>query len=254
MQQFRIFTFLGLSACFALGLWSCEDQPSEQLATTQTTSVASAPATVQLTLRPEVLAYAEGISAEFDQIPEERKRALKKIALYVKSQHSANQEARLTFICTHNSRRSHISQIWASTAAAYYGINGVETYSGGTETTAFNPRAVNAMKKAGFAIETMQEGDNPIYAVSYAQGAAPLQAYSKKYDADGNPTENFCAVMTCSEADKNCPVVAGASLRVAIPYEDPKAFDGTDQEAAKYTERSEQIAREMLYLFSQVKG
>ncbi|MCK4776283.1 MAG: protein-tyrosine-phosphatase, partial [Candidatus Krumholzibacteria bacterium] len=65
-------------------------------------------------------------------------------------------------------------------------------------------------------------------------------------------TEDFCAVMTCSQADKNCPVVVGASMRVAIPYDDPKAFDGTDQEAANYDERCRQISREMLYLFSAV--
>jgi hypothetical protein len=60
--------------------------------------------------------------------------------------------------------------------------------------------------------------------------------------------------MTCSEADKNCPVVRGAAVRVALPYEDPKVADGTPAEAARYDERSRQIATEMFYLFSEVRG
>ena len=37
------------------------------------------------------------------------------------------------------------------------------------------------------------------------------------------------------------------------PYDDPKAFDDTPAEAEKYDERSQQIAREMLYIFSKAK-
>jgi protein-tyrosine phosphatase/arsenate reductase len=132
----------------------------------------------------------------------------------------------------------------------------VKTLSGGTEATAFNPRAVKALQDAGVDISMADagSGENPVYMVSYAGGQEPLRAFSKKYDTGGNPTSNFCAVMTCSQADKNCPTVAGASLRVAIPYEDPKSYDGTPQEAEMYALRSRQIAREMFYLFSQVKG
>jgi arsenate reductase len=60
--------------------------------------------------------------------------------------------------------------------------------------------------------------------------------------------------MTCSEADRNCPNVVGATLRLPLPYEDPKAADDTPEEAARYDERSLQIATELLYVFSQVRG
>lgn len=245
--------YLLLPLIFSPLLWACGSSTAEAPAQSASPSVAES-SSARATLQPEVMAYAEKAIAEFEQIPEARQQALKKIALYVRSQQAAGQAARLTFICTHNSRRSHISQIWSAAAAAYYGIAGVETYSGGTEVTAFNPRAVKAMQEAGFAIEVAEPGDNPVYAVAYADRAASLKAYSKKYDAEGNPTENFCAVMTCSDADKNCPTIPGASLRVAIPYEDPKNFDGTEQEAAQYAARTSQIAREMFYLFSQVQG
>jgi len=154
------------------------------------------------------------------------------------------------FICTHNSRRSHLSQIWASTAAAYYGVPGVETYSGGTEATAFNPRAVAALKRAGFEISHSATQDNPHYTVRFHDNAPAMECFSKVYKQPPNPTADFCAIMTCAQADKNCPVVRGATLRIGVPYEDPKAFDGTPEEAAKYDERCQQIAREILYVFA----
>lgn len=199
-----------------------------------------------------IRAYAEKLTQEFDQIPEERKRTLNKLTLYVKSKVNAGEKAKLTFICTHNSRRSHMSQIWAQTAAYFYDIEGVETYSGGTEATAFNERVVKALKEAGFVIITKEGGKNPVYEVKFADDAPALLAYSKLYDGEGNPQEDFAAIMTCSQADENCPFIPGASLRIPIPYEDPKDFDGTRQEDEQYAERCHQIAREMFYLFSQV--
>lgn len=190
---------------------------------------------------------------DFDQIPEERKKALKKLALFVESKVKAGEKAELIFICTHNSRRSHIAQIWAQTAAAYYDISNVIAYSGGTEATAFNPRAVKAMEEAGFKINKTSEGTNPVYEVRFADNTTAIKAFSKKYDGEGNPKKDFGAVMTCSHADQNCPIVSGATIRIATPYDDPKEFDGTAQEAAKYTERVHQIGREMLYAFSLIK-
>lgn len=201
---------------------------------------------------PRVSGYIETSLAEFDRIPEDRRKALRKIAGYVRAQVESGQDARLNFICTHNSRRSHMSQLWARTAAEYFGIDGVSTYSGGTEATAFNPRAVAAMQRAGFSGEKAGLGDNPLYHVRNGPAQLPMTAFSKVYFHPSNPQEEFCAVMTCSQADESCPVVRGADYRVAIPYDDPKAFDGTDLESARYDERCRQISREMLYLFSQV--
>jgi protein-tyrosine-phosphatase len=200
----------------------------------------------------ELEAYVEKRVAEFDQIPDERKKALEQLATFVQKQQKASQETKLVFICTHNSRRSHMSQIWAQTAAWFYGIPQVQTYSGGTEATAFNPRAVEALERAGFRIEKETDGRNPIYNVKFYDEARPMKAFSKVYSEATNPTTDFCAVMTCSQADKSCPSVEGASKRLAIPYDDPKAFDDTPQETRKYDERCQQIAREMLYLFSYV--
>jgi len=195
----------------------------------------------------------EKLTKEFDEIPMERKEMLKELAQFVQNKIEANQKIYLNFICTHNSRRSHLSQIWAQAAAHYYGIENVFCYSGGTEATAFNPRAVKAMQNAGFSITKSKEGENPVYEVKYAEGAAPVIAFSKKYDDPFNHNKDFAAIMTCSHADENCPLVLGASGRIALTYDDPKEFDGTPQEAAKYDERVHQIGREIFYSFSQVK-
>jgi len=195
----------------------------------------------------------EAYIKEFNQIPEERKKALKKLALFIESKIRAGEKAELIFICTHNSRRSHISQIWAQTAASYYNVPNVIAYSGGTEATAFNPRAVKAMEEVGFKIKKTIEGTNPVYEVRYADDGESIKAFSKKYEHEENPHKGFGAVMTCSQADQNCPVVIGASVRIATPYDDPKEFDGTPQESAKYAERVHQIGREILYAFSLIK-
>jgi arsenate reductase len=189
---------------------------------------------------------------EFDQIPEERKKALNQLSLFMESKVRAGEKIELIFICTHNSRRSHISQIWAQTAAAYYGVPNVVAYSGGTEATVFNPRAVKAMEDAGFKIRRTSEGTNPVYEVRYTDDADVIEAFSKRYDDDVNPKKGFGAIMTCSQADQNCPVVMGAAVRISTPYDDPKDFDGTSREAAMYAERVHQIGCEILYAFSVV--
>lgn len=202
-------------------------------------------------LRPELTAFLEKQQPNIVDLPEDRRKALDKLAGFVKKQRAAGADANLTFICTHNSRRSQMGQLLAAASASLYGVEGVETWSGGTEATAFNPRAVAAMERAGFGVEN-PGGDNPHYEVQWLPEQAAEECFSKKYDDPFNPKESFAAVMVCSDADAACPFVPGADLRVSLPYEDPKVADDTDGEAAKYDERAAQIATEMLYLFAKV--
>lgn len=205
-----------------------------------------------LTFYPELKKYLEQRVGEFDQIPAERKAVLQRLGEFVRKTQKAGEPVRLTFICTHNSRRSHMSQLAAAVAARHYGIEGVETFSGGTEATAFNPRAVAAVRRAGFQIDEVEESKNPRFPVRYDAKDDALICFSKVYTDPPNPQSKYGAVMTCSQADKSCPVVSGSSLRLPIPYEDPKASDGTPDEAKTYDARLEQITREMLYAFSTV--
>lgn len=193
------------------------------------------------------------LKMRFDDISLERREVLDTAVNYISNKISGNQKVQLIFICTHNSRRSHMAQIWAQTAAEYFQIPSVVCYSGGTEATAFNPRAVKTINDAGFKVEQLDESENPVYLVHYAESKQPLKCFSKVYSDEFNPNKNFAAVMTCSHADENCPVVFGAEARFPIRYDDPKEFDGTDLEEAKYNERFEQIGVEMLYTFGKIK-
>ncbi len=211
------------------------------------------PASAPRTFYPELQQYLNAIALTFDTIPNERKAELSKVAEYVRGRLADSQPAKLTFICTHNSRRSHLSQIWAHVAAEFYGLISIETFSGGTEATALNPRAVAAMRRSGLKITADDAGaTNPRYSVYTSETASPQICFSKVFDSPPNPNTKYCAVMTCSQADDACPVVMGCDLRMPIRYEDPKVADDTDYEAERYDERSKQICCEMLYMMSLV--
>lgn len=185
-------------------------------------------------------------------LDEKRATVLQPLIDYILEKIRHRQDIKLNFICTHNSRRSQLAQVWANTAAHYFGIK-VDCYSGGTEATAFNPRAVAALERSGFKV-TKKGKDNPKYFIFHGEDADPIVAFSKKYDAAVNPNAGFAAIMTCADADANCPVVIGAEKRIPIRYEDPKAFDGTPLESEKYDERCAQIGEEMFYVFLTVKS
>ncbi|MBE0424644.1 MAG: protein-tyrosine-phosphatase [Lutibacter sp.] len=192
-------------------------------------------------------------SLNLDAISVERKQTLQPLIDYIQTKLTENKNANLNFICTHNSRRSHLSQVWAQAAAHFYQIKNIYCYSGGTEATALFPMAANTLKRAGFEIKVLSEGKNPIYAIKCAENEHPVIGFSKTYDDAFNPQSEFVAIMTCSDADANCPFIPGTEKRIPVKYDDPKAFDNTPQQAEKYEERSNQIAAEMLYVFSKIK-
>lgn len=204
-------------------------------------------------LLEELRPYVNEVANELEAVPAERKVVLNKIAADINARLEAGKAAKLTFICTHNSRRSHMSQIWAQTAAYYYGLNKVSAYSGGTEVTACNCRTITAMRRVGFDIKDATAGDNPLYLIRYAEDRPVIRAYSKLYNTDDNPKRDFIALMTCSSADKSCPIVKGAIARHAIHYVDPRLCDDTPTETTAYNERCREIAREMFYIMSEVR-
>lgn len=211
-------------------------------------------------LNKKITSYIEETEKQFESISQERKEKLNELADYLAEDLQNKKEVKVLAICTHNSRRSHMTQLWIETAATYYGINtkaasyGVNrlsAYSGGTEATAFNQNAIDALKKVGFSFTIESGGTNTKYIVS--NGINKFYSFSKKYSHKENPKEGFVAVMVCSDADKSCPVVDGADARFAIPYDDPRYFDDTPSKEAKYAETVQQIATEMLYVMEIVK-
>jgi arsenate reductase len=186
-----------------------------------------------------------------ETISKERKTVLQPLVDFLNEKAKNEEEIRINFICTHNSRRSHLSQVWAQTMASYFDIDNVFCYSGGTEATALFPMVAQTLINSGFEINTLSKGENPVYSIKYAENQHPIIGYSKKFDDGFNPKSEFAAIMTCSQADEGCPFIAGAEKRIPITFEDPKAFDNTPKQAQKYKERSLQIATELFYVFSQ---
>ena len=199
-----------------------------------------------MNLLPALGTYIESLFGEFNLIPEKRKVQLARLADYIGKKVESSNPVNLIFICTHNSRRSQISQIWLATATGYYGLVGVNTFSGGTEATAFNPSAVAALKRTGFQILN-PGGENPHYQVTFSAQTTSIECFSKTFDDPVNPKRDFGAIMTCSHVDENCPFIPGAEFRLPLTYDDPKEADGTPEESVRYDERVRQIGREIFY-------
>ena len=181
-------------------------------------------------------------------IVDHRKDLLKPLRDYIVLKSKQKVEANLNFICTHNSRRSQFTQVWAKIISDYYGFN-INSFSGGTEVTNCNTRTISSFERMGFKVKN-PAGENPHYELTYHEKRKPIIVYSKTFDDISNPKNNFAAVMTCTNADENCPIIPGAEKRISLPFEDPKIFDNSAQESEKYDERSIQIATEMKYVFN----
>ena len=184
-------------------------------------------------------------------ISNDRKADFSPLINFILKKRKENLPIQLNFICTHNSRRSQLSQLWAKVMAAHHNIE-VATYSGGVEITACNEGVINALTAQGFHIHKSSTGGNPIYLIGWGE-ASFGEYFSKLFDHVTNPKENFAAIMTCAHADENCPYISGAEQRIILRYEDPKRFDGTENEASAYLDKSMEIAAEMYHIFSVVK-
>lgn len=246
------------SASLASAALACHSAPAAApVAPTAPASVAPAAAVIAPD-GPKSLALLPSLEASFvsweqagptgDSAHKER---LAQLAEAIAKRLAEAKPADVVFVCTHNSRRSHMAQLLAQAAAQRAGLASVRTFSGGTEATAFNDRAVAALERVGFAI-ARGEGKNPHHLVRFSSEVEPAEAYSKRFTDAPNPSAGFVVVMTCSQADVACPVVHGAVARVAVPYEDPKVADGTPEEAARYDERVAQIGRDLAWVMKTV--
>lgn len=191
---------------------------------------------------------------DFRTVDLERKTILQPLIDYIQQKANSGADINLNFICTHNSRRSHLAQVWAQVASAYFNIPNVHCYSGGTEETSLFPKVAETLTNQGFTIFKIAETNNPVYAIKYGDNALPIIGFSKQYDSPFNPASAFVAIMTCSQADGGCPFIAGAEKRIPITFEDPKISDGSPEQAQVYAESSLQIATEMFYVFSMIKS
>ena len=205
-------------------------------------------------LKNEIFSLCKQLENEFDQISSQRKNELKILSEAILDAKTKFGKASIIVICTHNSRRSHLGQIWLQVASKYYGVEGVEVYSGGTEATAFNHRMINALKDTGFEISKETETENPLYLIQFLEEDVHKTLYfSKKFEQKVNPQKDFIAIMVCDSADANCPFVPGSFKRISLPYKDPKDFDNTTNEAKAYSDKVREMGREMLFVLKFLK-
>ena len=211
-------------------------------------------------LKPKARNHADFLTTTFDMIDEPHREAGQKLAEWIANNYQQGKPLEVTVVCTGNSRRSIIGSSMGNLAAAYYGMPEIRFHSGGTAPTAFNKRTIGALQSIGFEIEPTgkeaQRGEpqtaNPIYHVTWGEGLE-TQEFSKHYAEKSNPQSGFAALMVCSEADTGCPFVKGATLRVSMPYLDPKIYDDSAFETAKYAERRDDIGRLMLSVMAQAR-
>ncbi len=203
-------------------------------------------------LFPVIQNKCEQLISEFELISNERRELLTQIASAISSELKAEKKANLVYVCTHNSRRSHLGQIWGAVATTYYRVKSISTFSAGTEATALHPNTMEALEAQGFQVKAITQPPNAKFEIYYGETDFSI-CFSKTIDDSSVPKKDLIALMTCSDAAENCPFVQGASYRFNTNYEDPKVFDGSDLQLKKYVERSEQIGRETLYLFSKIK-
>jgi arsenate reductase len=209
---------------------------------------------MNIELLPEINQYLTDKKSDFGNISQERIQVLQDLALFIGSRIKSGQSARLLFICTQNARRSILTQVLAKAAALYYDLPMVETFSGGTQTTSIYPAVLKVLRETGLRINLKESGNNPVYTIKISKSIQSMGVFSKKYDHKENPKKDFVAVMICAEADKKCPFIPGTSLKISMPYQDPKITDGTPDELTEYRSLTNLVTLEMNQLFSLVKN
>ncbi|MBN1313874.1 MAG: arsenate reductase ArsC [Anaerolineales bacterium] len=132
------------------------------------------------------------------------------------------KKIRVLFLCTGNSARSQMAEAFLR----HYDNDRFEAHSAGLEPQIINPFTIQVMQEAGISME--------------GQFAKPLSDYLGKV--------HFGYLITvCSDADEKCPsVFPGLGQRLHWSYEDPAAFNGTDDEKMeKFRQVRDQIDRQI---------
>ena len=130
--------------------------------------------------------------------------------------------ARVLFLCTGNSARSQMAEAFLRR----YGGDRFEVHSAGLSPQAINPLTVRVMQERGYDLS--------------GHASKGIKEYLGKV--------LFQYLITvCAEAEKSCPTVwPGVSHRLHWLFEDPAAFEGSEEERlAKFREVRDQIERKV---------
>lgn len=202
------------------------------------------------TLNPSINHQITKLNVE--SISSERRQVLDSLVFYMQDKLANKLSINLIFICTHNSRRSHFAQVWAQTFTTYFKLKNIHSYSGGTEATAIYSTVINTLANQGFETHLIGTGQDEIYSIRLGVNEQPIIGFSKLWNDSFNPQSNFAAVMTCAQADADCPYIAGAEKRIALPFTDPKDYDNSTYETEGYLTKSLEIATDLFYVFNKL--
>lgn len=187
-------------------------------------------------------------------ISDERLNLLTNIADKIVDEFEEREKININFVCTHNSRRSQMAQVWAFFAIEYFNLTNIFSFSGGTEVTAFHRNTVKSLQKSGFEFNVVDfSHQNPRYLISFKGSNKSLLGFSKLYDNEEN-SYPYIIVTTCDSADQNCPFIPDAIHRFHLPFVDPKLSDGTELQLETYLQTSKKIAGELFVVFNEVKN
>lgn len=201
-------------------------------------------------MKSSIKNYCDRRIAEFDQISEDRKAELKKLVAYLR--YKENDPVQLIFVGHQNARRSLFAQVWCKVAANYFQKKNVETYSMGEEETEIASNIVYTFMSLGF--DLFVEGDdlNSRHFFVFDTRLNACICFSKTQYHRSVPHENFGTIFISSDTENTFGNKDGNELLLMLPFDDPQKSDGTSEAQQEYRKCSNQIAREMLYVFSEV--
>lgn len=201
-------------------------------------------------LYPILNEYVRDFPKEFRKIPEDRRYRLNEIVYFLEEQHEDNNPWQLLFISTNQASVSQMAQVWAKTAAYYFGFTNLESYSGGLRPGIISVNMINTLEKAGFIVYKTSVDNIDVYRIKYSYNLEPIVSFPKKIDHVRNPNHDFMAVFVEENADINVQNIKGTYNRLLLKYEDPVGYDGSEQENMMYEEICKKVATEMFYVFS----
>ncbi len=124
---------------------------------------------------------------------------------------------RVLFLCTGNSARS----IMAEALLRHYAPDRFEVDSAGLEPKGINPYTIRVMNEIGLDVSGGRSKD-------------VVEFLSKVHVS--------YVITVCSNAEERCPIFPFTTQRLHWPFEDPAAFQGTDEEKlAKFREVRDRI-------------
>ena len=198
--------------------------------------------------------YCVILTQEFNKIPGERKDQLNELAGYISENLTKKEPVQILFVCTNNSRRSQFAEIWAQTAAYYYGLKNISSYSGGIQQTAINYMIIESLKRAGFSVTASEVySENPVYLVSPGRRWKDIFVFSKKIDYWNNPNGHFACVYCSKNLINNNMKIPGSIQTIELPYDNVKIFDNSPGGNLKNDKICKEIGREMFYVMHVVK-